>query len=473
MLRTKIRTAIISAVSLLIVVPARAADEKRIRQAIDRAVAYLKGNYKFDQDAVAWPPSKRGVLDKGIALCGVALLEAKVPVKDPIILDIARVVRSASIDEDRTSYLAWDVIFLDKLGDPEDIILIQSMAARLIMGQNRAGGWSDFAPALDKAETKRMRAYLTAVAADGAMGVVAPRLNYPRPRLDPIVREMLEGKHITQIPDSSSNDDNFNTQFAILAVWAARKYGAPAEALDRVQIRFRATQFPDGGWAYAGSGPARTPTPAMTCAGLLGLTVNNGFQRERIIKFRDPNNPLKESSKEIRRPPPDPRIDPQIQKAIGLLAQTIYNNRFGEVRDDLYRLWSLESVAVVLEIYSFGGGRKWFDWGCDWLLTNQNADGSFTGKWGKRADTSFALLFLLRANLMRDLTHLLKSNRVVDVVEAPEPPPAPPEKPKEAPSPQTIVTPVPCQPQCQPCPCDCCQPTRRPGICGFLFRRRR
>jgi hypothetical protein len=471
MLRTAIRFVIVSTTFLLFVLPARAADEKRLQIAIDRAVAYLMANYKFDRDGVAWQPSKRGVKDQGIALCGIALLQAKVPANDPVNVDIARLVREASIDEDRTTLLAWDIIFLDKLGQDVDTPLIQSMAVRLIMGQDKAGGWSDTVPAFDLAGRKRMIDLLnlnsTKVLADSNR---PDRLRLPR--LDPFMREILEGKHIAQIPDSSLFDDNSNTLFATLAVWAARKYGVPATALENTQRRFRLSQFPDGGWAREGVGP-RTPNPTMTCAGIVGLALADGFQRELVMRSRDPNIPLKESTKETRRPPPSPRNDRQVLAAFSFLVWVIKGDRLSEMQDNLYFLWSLESACLALNMKTVGD-RKWFDWGADWLISHQNPDGSFTGKWGKRADTSLALMYLLQSNILKDLTHILKSGEGVFKPSEKEATSEPKEKPPvSAPAPEVNATPVHCQPQYQPCPCDCCQPMRRPGICGFLFHRRR
>jgi hypothetical protein len=49
------------------------------------------------------------------------------------------------------------------------------------------------------------------------------------------------------------------------------------------------------------------------------------------------------------------------------------------------------------------------------LLSAQQADGGWTGKYGSGVDTSFALLFLRRANLTRDLTAFLKGRDAMEV----------------------------------------------------------
>jgi hypothetical protein len=51
------------------------------------------------------------------------------------------------------------------------------------------------------------------------------------------------------------------------------------------------------------------------------------------------------------------------------------------------------------------GKKDWYGWGAEILLTNQLPAGTWNGEYGEGGvDTSFALLFLKRANLARDLT---------------------------------------------------------------------
>src|SRR5208282_4758720 len=46
-------------------------------------------------------------------------------------------------------------------------------------------------------------------------------------------------------------DDNSNTQFAMLALWAARRHDVPVErSLALSELRFRVSQLRSGAWAY-------------------------------------------------------------------------------------------------------------------------------------------------------------------------------------------------------------------------------
>jgi hypothetical protein len=73
-----------------------------------------------------------------------------------------------------------------------------------------------------------------------------------------------------------------------------------------------------------------------------------------------------------------------------------------------YFLWSLERVAVAYGLPTIGG-KDWHNWGADILITNQENNGSWQGEYGDcGADTCFALLFLRRADLARDLSASLR-----------------------------------------------------------------
>src|SRR5262249_51578669 len=105
--------------------------------------------------------------------------------------------------------------------------------------------------------------------------------------------------------------DNSNTQFAILALLAARGHSLPLEpSLTLLNKRFRGTQAPDGRWTYDGSGTEHSRVvagkrlPTMTCAGLLGTAI--GFS----LEDRD--------RKSLR-----PDEDPVVQKGLEFLAQFI------------------------------------------------------------------------------------------------------------------------------------------------------
>ena len=69
--------------------------------------------------------------------------------------------------------------------------------------------------------------------------------------------------------------------------------------------------------------------------------------------------------------------------------------------------WSAVGVAYNVEKF---GKTNWYDWGADILLANQDDNGGWTnGEFKFVPDTCFALLFLKKANLAKDLTAALST----------------------------------------------------------------
>ena len=82
--------------------------------------------------------------------------------------------------------------------------------------------------------------------------------------------------------------DNSNTQFAVLGLWVASRFGVPIdEGMREVGSRFVNTQNEDGGWGYTIKDKEPTPsTQAMTPAGLFCLTVARATKIRAQLKDR-------------------------------------------------------------------------------------------------------------------------------------------------------------------------------------------
>ncbi len=190
--------------------------------------------------------------------------------------------------------------------------------------------------------------------------------------------------------------DNSNTQFATLGLWAAGRHGVPMErAPARLGQRFQVSQTPGGGWTYRYElHPGGGETPSMTGAGMLGLAVGHGVKSD--LKGED----VKAAGE-----------DPQVEMGMKALARFIRSmNEPGYLNGQmagLYFLWSVERVGMLYGRRTIDG-EEWYPWGVDLLLPRQQGNGSWltNGYVGANAttDTCFALLFLKRANLAKDLT---------------------------------------------------------------------
>ena len=405
-------------VFLAFVVPrdVRAAGPEGVDRAVERGVDSLKSLQQFDG---TWPYEEIGAT----ALAGLTLLECAVPADDPVIQKAADAVRLASVNLTHTYSLALSVLFLDRLGDPLDVSLIESMTVRLLAGQDANGGWTYSCPNLAQSEVRRLsnllnqRRELVAGRELPKPGSLPKRTAKDLPleiqqQLKLLNQQQAAGGGLRNFPS-----DNSNTQFATLALWVARRHGLPTDqAINRIKQRFRASQNADGGWGYRlqGGRAFGGSTATMTCAGLLGLAVGYGAAADAILH----TDPKAKAAAGGAKPQPDPTKDAAVRA--GLLAlSTVVGDPVGDrqgrpltvidTRGRLYYfLWSLERVAVIFGLKTIGN-KDWYGWGAEILLANQNPDGSWTGAFAEcGADTCFALLFLKRANLARDLTASLK-----------------------------------------------------------------
>jgi hypothetical protein len=411
---------------------APAADQKAIDTAVERGVSYLKARYRD----VKAPPAPSSESNHGIgpaALSGLALLEAKVPANDPAVQAIASAVRDTSYRETRTYQIALCLFFLDHLEDPADVPLIQMLAVRLLAGQTAKGGWGYECVKPVPAETEKwLRATLKARQLETKPGDGPPPAP-PAGKMHPDAEKYGAALFADRV--SGLSDDNSNTQFGLLAVWLARKHGVPVEpALDAVERRFLESQDPQsGGWGY--SGAAVVPgsvSGSMTCAGLLGLSTGVARREERRLKAaaskpdakKDPraNDPFFNPPKPEKKEPEKKKAREQTREVLAGFA--CLGARFaaklqgvarpgggeGETDRNLYFLWSLERVGVIYGVDRIGG-LDWYAVGSELLVRSQGRDGSWAGPtYGNEVCTSFALLFLCKADLARDLSSRVKKD---------------------------------------------------------------
>lgn len=398
-----------------------AVEQKDIEKAIAAGVKSLRRLQTADGTWPAHREASDAAQIGATALAGLTLLECGAKDDDEAVFRAAQTVRRASPNLSYNYAICLSILFFDRLGDPGDIPLIESLTVRLLAAQTSSGGWNYRCPPVPDAEVRRLQAKLA------SRKELIGRRNPPRPDgfkrtandLSPEIRQQLSLLKRTGSTALEMGSDNSNTQFATLALWVARRYGLPVEdALRRVGTRFRNSQHSDGSWSYFGpdmrvGGPMSRSTASMTCAGLLGLAIADGKAFEKSQEGRSGAKPAPESSR-----------DRQLKKgllalstAIGTSTTTKPAGRGALVPKvggrTYYFLWSLERVAVALDLKTIGK-KDWYAWGAEILLANQQADGSWQGSYGDcGADTCFALLFLKRANLAIDLTAQL-TGRVQD-----------------------------------------------------------
>ncbi|HEV2948784.1 MAG TPA: hypothetical protein VGX70_15530 [Gemmataceae bacterium] len=355
------------------------------------------------------------------ALAALSLLECDVSEDDPAVQKAARYLRRFVPILDHTYSLAAAIWFFDRLGEERDEALIQSMGVRLMAGQNESGGWTYSCPTGGKiqeqwlAELIRQHDAKKREPADKERRRNAEQGNKNEPRRLPfeiqeqlrLLRQGAKPAVPTAAPGAIRTvPDNSNTQFATLALWVARRHGLPVDsALTQVEKRFSLTQQLDGSWIYRPDIRPPAPSPAMTCAGLTGLAASHGagIERAKLRPGAKTNDPDKNES-----------IKAGLRNLCAVLKTLKHAHEINDpTRREFYFLWSLERVAEIYSLKTIGG-IDWYAWGSNLLLDMQKADGSWGGAyWHGGVDTSFALLFLVRSNVAKDLSVILEG-RVTD-----------------------------------------------------------
>lgn len=429
----------------------RPADKVAIDIAIEKGVRFLK---ETQNPSGGWGKGTGAGPGKGWAvghtcLACIALLESGVPTSDPAIRKAAVGVRGYSdIGElDDTYEAALAVLFLDRLHEKADRIRIQRLAARLMAGQSHNGGWGYTIPKLTVAEATWLVAGLkkmsppqppqipSALERPSSLGLCIKSSDQAIPRapqefdvekervkvlptLSPAMRNLPIFLHPNQVKigEVETKDDNSNTHFAMLAVWAARKYDVPVErSLALVARRYRTSQAADGTWGYSyGKGGG---TASMTCVALLGVAIGHVVDPEPGVR---------------------PEQDKQVVsgfawlgKRVGAPAGSTENRPTVKSIGGMYYLWAMERIAVIYDVARLDN-KDWYLWGAEILLCHQKGDGSWDegGYHGENPilNTCLALLILKRANLTPDLSRRFTVdpsalNQLVSRTTTPQPPP--------------------------------------------------
>jgi hypothetical protein len=362
-------------------------DIQKVDIATQRGVAFLRSKQiRTGPDAGCWRDPRHATVGF-TSLCGLTLLECNVKATDPAVQSAADFIRRTvpqTISTNETYQVSISILFLARLDDKADYQLVRSLALRLVASQHANGGWLYNSNPLTEDVEVKLLAYLRSFSKSS------------------ITQNPREYVGVGDKYDGPDMGDNSNTQFALLALWAARRYDLPLDPVLRlVAQRFRNSQMSDGSWAYQ-NGRNVTPSefPTMTAAGLLGLAVGYGLDH-------DGKNGSALGKDDV------------LQKGLQRLAQGVGNP--GEVHAkspymEMYFLWSVERVAVLYHLAKIDG-KDWYHWGLDILTASQQSD----GKWhlsrihapSDIVDTCFALLFLQRANLAKDLT-----DKIQQLVEA-------------------------------------------------------
>jgi len=432
-------------------------EQRKVDEAIRKGVQHLRDLLATNKNWPLGAGGEEGAYPVGYAsFLGLTLLECHVQPGDPAVQQAPALGPQKVRDLQRhsTYQMSLAILFLDRLQDPRDRDLIRKLALRLVAGQKSTGGWTYECPLLNADEQDKLLTALQVLTprnpsdtalqamearASGSLpttslekseakpllpgGVQGPGAGQgtlpgearnlgPQGKLDPdILKKLPESVKRLPVLQEQENlrrrleggTDNSNTQFAILALWAARRYDIPMDRTLLLMVRrFRTSQNHDGSWGYLYRlGGGDVGSPAMICVGLLGLAVGHG------VAF-DARAAAGIESKQ-------PAQDAMIKNGIQALSEHIYEPA-GRMENlamqSLYFLWSVERVAVLYRLKSIND-KDWYRWGAEILVANQEGNGSWrtAGLYPGETptmNTCLALLFLKRANLAKDLTQKLQ-----------------------------------------------------------------
>jgi hypothetical protein len=320
--------------------PLTAEEQAKVDRAIDKAVAFLKKTERKDgtwYQHGGWTDYPLGYT----LLPALGLLESGVPATDPAVQRVAELLRGRASKLHKTYELALAVLFLDRLGDPQDEGLIRSFALRLVAGQCRTGGWNYRCPTLSPDNEKALAELLPRLQAEGA----AEKADVPKQFKMLTLAQPPSQRTWSDPPNNpttvykqlfTGSTDNSNTQFALLALWAARRHGVPVDATLHLAVeRFEPSQNPDGTWSYRFCPGGERPHPrarAMTAVGVLALAIGHAL-----------NAPATGPA------PTAPH--PQLSLGLAALARDIGQPTGQWQRrvpmTDVYYLWSLERTGVL------------------------------------------------------------------------------------------------------------------------------
>jgi hypothetical protein len=198
-----------------------------------------------------------------------------------------------------------------------------------------------------------------------------------------LMRAASEQSTYTYVPFERGHNraDHSNTHYGMLGMWEAAKRGVAVrrDFWLNAQHYFLDAQNRDGGWGYATGPPdeVSASTASMTAAGLtVLLIVQQQAHRERT----SPHEPLADG----------------IARGLDWLdARFTGHTNHGVNAWTYYYLYAIERVALAGGVKMLNR-RDWYEVGADYILRDQDDDGSIDRNVVRSA---FALLFLSRGRV--------------------------------------------------------------------------
>ena len=311
-----------------------------VRQAIHDGVAFLKSRQLADGTWGDYSQFRGGLT----ALVVHALLTCGEPIDDPVVERGLNAVRTIPLE--RTYVVSLQTLVLCRAGLPTDRNRIAECVRWLESAQAQDGGWA-----------------------------------------------------YTERPNPGTFDLS-NTQFAILALFEAQRYGVSVsvDTWKTIYQRLQTFQNQDGSWGYSRGN--RTGTGSMTCAGIGSMMMT--LDSATGVDARVVGNQIQCC---LNTPTADDVVEKGMQW-IGRNFSASRNPGSGEA-NRLYYLYGIERIGRLTCHRFFEGNGQRYDWyreGCDSILGwKGNLQDHWSNMGGNEQNeliaTSFALLFLAKGRM--------------------------------------------------------------------------
>jgi len=205
------------------------------------------------------------------------------------------------------------------------------------------------------------------------------------------------GQWTYKLKRGRAGGDNSNTQFALIALWYARRAGAEVDrgVFGKALAYFLSTQNEDGGWGYTEKGRKKS-YGSMTATGLVSILIARAAVTNRkvadLFGKREPREAaaikwLAEHLALDRNPEANFTLEGGRGRARKVITDSFWRH---------YWLWSLERSMAAAGVSKLGE-RDWYAEGVKHLAASIRDDGSWVGSESSLQATTFAVLFLSRA----------------------------------------------------------------------------
>jgi hypothetical protein len=337
------RTAfVIATLALLLaglVTPRRAAAQslkpEQVNRSIERGIDFLKSRQRADGGWDNYPGNEGGTT----ALAVIALVSCDVAPDSPEIRKAVRYLTDRRNCPQRNVYVvSLQTMALAAAAPTEQQLMIRDNASWLINGRNDDGTWG-------------------------------------------------------YTPRDHARRDNSNTQYALLALQAAREAGVPVpkDFWKGCQRHWVDSQAPVGSWGYKS---ALGSSGSMTVAGIASL----------VIAGRELDNVREGTYGRQRVRCNGSREDENVRRGIDWMGRnfSVTTNPYGSDAWLHYYLYGLER-AGRLSGRRFMGEHDWYRAGTRFLVSSQGANGAWGGggiaEAGPICNTAFSLLFLSKGKI--------------------------------------------------------------------------